>query len=166
MTVAVSSVPAAITYLVTAARAAFPNAQVFDGPMLTVDQESAKDRVTIGWDGDPDAQAPAVEGDQDFNALNRGVTRNEDYRIVCSVMHWSGDNDTTAARTAAFALLAAFERLMRGVPPNGQGDVTLGGAVLWAHLAGGFSVDYQSNTNGTACHIVFHVTCRARLTGS
>lgn len=166
MSVATSSIPAALSYLVAAAKAAFPAALVFDGPMLVVDQEAGADRVTIGWDGDPDTSSAAVEGDQDFNALNRGVTRDEDFRIVCSVTHWDGNSDTAAARTAAFALLAAFERLMRGYPPNGTGDVTLGGAVLWAGVKGGITVDYAADANGTACHIVFHVTCRARLTGS
>lgn len=166
MTVATSSIPAALTALVTAATAAFPTALVFDGPMLVVDEEAWPDRVTIGWDGDTEANTTAVEGDQDFNALNRGVTRDENYKIVCSVTHIDGNNDTTEARNAAFALLASFEKLLRGVPPNGSGDVTLGGAVLWAHVAGGIAVDYVATENGTACHITFHVTCRARLTGS
>ena len=166
MTVATSTIPAAISYLVTAAKAAFPTALVLDGPMVVADSEAAADRVTIGWDGDPDAYTPAVEGDQNFNALNRGVTRDEDYRIVCSVLHWDGNSDMAAARSAAFALLATFERLMRGYPPNGTGDVTLGGAVLWAHVAGGIQAEYAADSSGTACHVVFHVTCHARLTGS
>ena len=166
MTVAVSTVPAAISYLVTAAKAAFPNVLVCDGPMIVVDQQALPDRVTIGWDGDPDTFSSAVEGDQDFAALNRGVTRNENYRIVCSVSHWDGNGDITTSRTAAAALLAAFERLVRGYPPNGQGDVTLGGAVTWAHLAGGFQWLYELGPDGAACTVVFHVTCFARLTGS
>lgn len=166
MTVNTSSIPAALTYLVTAAKAAFPTALVLDGPMIVVDQEAAADRVTIGWDGDPDANSSAVEGDQNFNALNRGVTRDENYRIPCSVMHWDGNGDVAAARAAAFGLLRTFELLLRGYPPNGSGDVTLGGAVLFAGVEGGITVDYVPDSNGTACHVVFHVTCRARLTGS
>jgi hypothetical protein len=166
MTVATSTVPAALTYLVTQAKAAFPNALVCDGPMIVVDQQALPDRVTIGWDGDPDTFSPAVEGDQNFAALNRGVTRNEDYRIVCSVSHWDGGGDVIAARTAAFALLATFERLMRGYPSNGTGDVSLGGAVQWASVAGGFQVLYELGPDGAACTVIFHVTCRARLTGS
>lgn len=167
MSVQTSSVHAAINALVTAARSAFPAAQVFDGPMVVVDQDAYSDRVTVGWDGDPDNTGePVVDGDQDFNALNRGVTRNENFQIVCSVSHWDGQDNVTEARAAAFTLLAAFERLLRGYPPNGTGDVTLGGAVTWAHLKGGFQVLYDSDADGTACRLVFHVTCFTRLTGS
>lgn len=164
MTVNTSAIPAAITYLVGAARTALPNALVFDGPMLTPDSEAAFDRVTIGWSGD-DGDTSAVDVDQDWSALNRGVSRDEHFRIMCSVLHWDGNNDIPTVRTAAFALLAAFEKLMRGYAPNGVGDVTLGGAVLFARIAVG-SVDYPSTSNGTACHITFQVACRARLTGS
>jgi hypothetical protein len=140
---------------------------VLDGPFTTADQDANADVVAIGWDLDPENLGEAaVEGDQNFNALNRGVTRDEEYRIVCAVRHWDGDNDIAKARAAARALLNTFELLMRGYPPNGAGDLTLGGAVLWANLNGGFAWVYEPDENGTAVRIPFHVTCHARLTGS
>lgn len=166
MTVQTSSVDAAITYLVAAAKGAFPNALVLDGPMVVVDQDTYQDMVAVGWDGDPEGEMVAAESDQDFAALNRGVTRDEHFSIVCCVKHWDGDNDAAKARGAARDLLAGFERLMRGYPPNGTGDVTLGGAVTWAGLSGGFQWIYEADGDGTACRIAFRVTCFTRLTGS
>lgn len=166
MSVQTSSIPAALSYLYTAAVAAFPAALVLDGPPRVSDQQSFQDVVSIGWDGDEQMATPAVDGDQDFAALNRTLTRDELYRIVCSVMHWDGSDSVTTARTAAFALLTTFEKLLRGYPPNGTGDTTLGGAVLWSHVAGGITVDQTTDANGAACRVIFHVTCKARLTGS
>lgn len=166
MSIATSSIPAAIDYLVAAATTAFPKALVLDGGPKVTDQQAFQDIVAIGWDGDEQMAMPAVEGDQDFAALNRALTRNEDYRITCSVLHWDGGGSYKVARDGAFGMLATFEKLLRGYPPNGTGDTSLGGAVLWSHVAGGTALNYVSDTNGVAAYVIFHVTCRARLTGS
>lgn len=166
MTVQTSTIPAAITYLVNAATAAFPGALVLDGPPRVSDQQSEQKVISIGWNGEEDLATPAVEGDQQFRNMDRGLTRDENYAIVCSIMCWDGSDAVTTSRAAAFGLLATFEKLLRGLPPNGTGDVTLGGAVLWAGISGGISLDYVTGPNGAASRIVFHVTCRARLTGS
>lgn len=166
MTVATSSIPAAIDYLVSAATAAFPGVLVLDGPPRSTDQQSFQDIVTIGWDGDEDMTTPAVEGDQDFAALDRALTRDETYRIVCSIIHWDGTDSYKGARDGVFGLFGTFEKLLRGYPPNGTGDTSLGGAVKFAHVSGGVSLNYTSGPNGVAAYITFHVTCRARLTGS
>lgn len=165
MSVATSSIPAAIDYLVSAATTAFPGVLVLDGGPRSTDQQSFQDIVAIGWDGDEDMTTSAVEGDQDFATLSRALTRNEDYRIVCSILHWDGGDSYKNARDGVFALLATFEKLLRGIPPNGTGDTTLGGAVLWSHISGGVALNYTSGTNGVAAYATFHVTCRARLTG-
>lgn len=165
MSVATSSIPAAIDYLVSAATAAFPGILVLDGGPKSTDQQSFQDIVAIGWDGDEQMASPAAEGDQDFANLDRALTRNEDYRIVCSILHWDGTDNYKAARTTVFGMLATFEKLLRGYPPNGTGDTSLGGAVLWSHVSGGIALNYASGPNGIAAYITFHVTCRARLTG-
>lgn len=167
MTVATSSIPAAIDYLVSAATAAFPDVLVLDGGPRSTDQQSFQDIVSIGWDGDEQMATPAAEGDQDFAGLNRALTRNEDYRLTCSILHWDGTENYKGARDGAFGMLATFEKLLRGYPPNGTGDTSLGGAVLWSHVAGGVALNYTpASANGVAAYITFHVTCRARLTGS
>lgn len=165
MTILTSAIPAAIDYLVTQAKAAFPAALVLDGPMSVVDLQSWQDRITIGSDGDPDGTGDVAIGDQDFNALNRGVTKDETFSIICSVTHWDGNDDPKASRTAAFALLRGFELLMRGYAGNGSGDVTLGGAVREANV-GALQVSAAATDDGLACTIVFKVGCKARLTGS
>jgi hypothetical protein len=167
VSVQTSSIPAAWNYLVATAKTKFASSVlVCDGPMPVVDLEDFQDRVTIGWDGSPESYTDAVDGEQDFNALNRAVSRDENYSIVCSVTHWDGNNDVSGARTAAFALLATFEQILRGVPPNGTGDATLGGAVLFAGIGGGIQAWPALTDKGAAFTIVFHVKCRARLTGS
>lgn len=166
MTVATSTIPAAIDYLVTTATAAFPDALVLDGGPKSTDQQAFQDIVAIGWDGDEQMGAAAAEGDQDFAALDRALTRDETYRISCSILHWDGGDSYKQARDGAFAMLAGFEKLLRGYPPNGTGDTSLGGAVLWSHISGGVALNYTPATaNGVAAYITFHITCRARLTG-
>ena len=167
MTVQTSAIPAAWNYLVSAAQGAYATSvAVFDGPMPTVDSEDYQDRVAIGWDGDEESLVDAVTGSQTYNALNRGVTKNEEFELVCSVTHWDGNNSISTARTAAFGLLATFERLMRGYPPNGTGDVTLGGAVLSAGVSRISAVIPILNADGASVTVVFYVACTARLTGA
>jgi hypothetical protein len=167
MTVQTSAILGAWNYLVTAAVAAYgPTVSVFDGPFPVVDASAAQDRVTIGWDGDENTFDAAVTGSQAFRNLDRGITKDETFEIVCSVTHWDGNNSIASARTAAFGLLATFERLMRGLPPNGSGDVTLGGAVQFAGIGGGMSVIPGLSEDGAFVTIIFHVACTARLTGA
>lgn len=167
MTVATSAIPAAWNYLVTAATAAYaPTVAIYDGPFQTVDAGAYQDRVTIGWDGIEDTLSDAVTGSQAFRNLDRGITKDEDFEIVCSVTHWDGNNSVSSARTAAFGLLATFEKLMRGYPPNGSGDVSLGGAVQFAGIGGNLTVTPGLSEDGTFVQIIFHVACTARLTGA
>lgn len=167
MTVATSAIPAAWSYLVSAAQAAYPaTVLVCDGPLPLVDLEAYQDRVAVGWDGAEESFADAVTGSQAFANLDRGITKDETFEIVCSVTHWDGDNSISSARSKAFALMSTFERLMRGYPPNGEGDVSLGGAVLFAGIGGGLSVIPILNSDGASVTVVFHVACRARLTGA
>lgn len=170
MTVATSAIPAAWNYLVSAATTAFagsnPPVLICDGPMAVVDLEEFQDRVTIGWDGAEETFVTAVDGSQAFAALNRGITKDETFEIVCSVTHWDGNNSIPSARTAAFALMSKVELLMRGYPPNGSGDITLGGAVLFAGIGGGIQVIPELSDQNAAVTIVFRVACRARLTGA
>jgi hypothetical protein len=169
MTVQTSAIPAAWNYLVTAATAAFATANppvlICDGPLPIVDLEDFEDRVMIGWDGS-ETSADAVTGAQGFRNLDRGITKDETFEIVCSVTHWDGTNSVAAARTAAFSLFATFEGLMRGYPPNGSGDVTLGGAVTYAGIGGGIQVIPDLTDQAASFTIVFRVACTARLTGA
>lgn len=167
MSVQTSSIPAAWNYLVATAKTKFAaSVLICDGPIPVADLEEYQDRVTIGWDGSAETFNDAVEGTQDFNALNLGLTKDETYALVCSVTHWDGNNDVSAARTAAFGLLATFEQMLRGVPPNGTGDVTLGRAVLFAGVGGPIQAWPALTSDGAAFTIVFRVNCKARLTGS
>lgn len=167
MSIQTSAIPAAWNYLVSAATGAYaPTVAVFDGPFPVVDASGFQDRVTIGWDGNEGTFEDAVTGSQAFRNLDRGITKDETFEIVCSVTHWDGDNSIPTARTKAFALLATFEGLMRGYPPNGSGDVSLGGAVQFAGIGGNLSVVPGLSEDGAFVSIIFHVACTARLTGA
>ncbi|WP_051943879.1 hypothetical protein [Streptacidiphilus rugosus] len=157
-----SAISAAVDYLVTAATTAYgTSAHVFDGPPATDTALDLDDRIWIGFDPVNEG-VPAVTGDQEFAALG-ARSRNETFEIVCAVEHWSGDSTFRGLRDGAFALLAQVEMLLRGT--GGQpGDCTLGGAVLYAQVSGGIELHQSSTANGAAVLVLFHISCRARLT--
>lgn len=168
-----STINAAINYLVSAARAAWAGDQsvhVFDGPTPAEFNLEAPNRVWIGADPTKDEEAgyDAVTGDQDVATLTQGRTKDETFSITCAIEHWDGGTDLTQARGVAFGYWATFENFLRGIPSlGGPGDVTLGGALGpsgWAKLAGGVQLHQEQQFEGCDVVIIFHVTCKARLT--
>lgn len=167
-----STINAAVTYLVATARAAWADdstAYVFDGPTPAGFNQEVPNKVWIGADPTLDDQPgfEAVTGDHQAATLSQGRTLDESYAIACAVEHWDGGTDLAEARTAAFGYLATFEAFVRGVPPVGPGDTTLGGALGtsgWAQLSGGVAMHQQQQPKGCVVLITFHITCRARLT--
>lgn len=166
-----STIGAAIDYLASTAAALYAaygaandvTIQVIDGPPTAASQETIQSMVWIGFDPD-NPELPVVVGDQQFATLG-ARTRDESYAIACCVQYWSGDAaNVKAVRDGAFALLAQFETMLRGSPLTGPGDCTLGGAVLFAQIAGGIDYSQLSGSNGLIGQINFHVTCRSRLT--
>lgn len=172
MSATTSTINAAIGYLVSTAKAAWANDQsvyVFDGPAPVGTALESPNRVWIGADPTKDEEAgyDAVTGDQDVATLSQGRTKDETFSITCAIEHWDGGTDLAEARAAAFGYLATFEKFLRGIPAlGGPGDVTLGGALGssgWAKLAGGVQLHQEQQSPGCDVVIVFHVTCKARL---
>lgn len=164
-----SAVGAALDYLAAAATTAYAAyaaannlaIQVIDGPPPAASEEAISSLVWIGYDPtNPDE--PAALGTQDFVHLNT-LTRDEQLTIVNTIEYWTGDvANVSGARQGAFALLAVFELLLRGIGGN-PGDTTLGGAVTWSQIT---STQYtqDSASPGLIARIVFRVSAKARLT--
>lgn len=167
-----STINAALTYLAATARATWAEdstAFVFDGPTPAGFQQEKPNKIWIGADPmqDDEPGFEAVTGDHTAATLSQGRTLDETYSIVCAVEHWDGGTDLAEARAAAFGYLATFENFVRGVPPVGPGDTTLGGALGtsgWSQISGGIAVHQAQKSTGCLVLITFHVSCRARLT--
>jgi hypothetical protein len=170
MTATTTTINAAITYLVTTATNAWAADQsmtVFDGPTPAGYKLESQNRIWIG--ADPTLTEPgaeAVTGTTGVATLSQGRSLNEDFAIVCAIEHWDGGTDFAEARAAAFGYLAVFQQFLRGLPPVGPGDTSMGGALGpsgWAQATISAVHQLQLDT-GADVVIVFHVLCRARLT--
>jgi hypothetical protein len=172
MTAVTSRINAAISYLVTQATSTWGSDQqthVFDGPTPADFNLEAPSRVWIGADPTKLEAAgdDAVTGDRGVATLTQGRALNETFEITCAVEHWDGGTDLAEARSVAFGYWSTFENFVRGLPPVGPGDTTLGGALGssgWAQIAGGVQVHQEQQPSGCDVVIVFRVSCIARLT--
>jgi hypothetical protein len=111
---ATSRIPATIDALVAAFTAA--GLHTFDGPLVSGDYTPA---VWVGYDGDPEGDFKAVEGDQEWAGIG-AKKRGEEFDVICSVTVLSGDSDVRSARETAFALLATVENTLRADPSLDQ----------------------------------------------
>lgn len=145
-----SRIPAVTDALVSILTAALPNAQVIDGPFVTLPDG---DYVCVGWSPEGDQ----TSGAQDSASLgNRARDEHIDVPVYCD--SYSGSTDMSSRRTAAFALMSAAETAIRT-------DDTLGGVVPapgWAQI-GTYSVIPQQTEAGVAVGVVFHVLVQARI---
>jgi hypothetical protein len=150
-----SQVPAAMAALLAAFRAApaLAGADVRDGPVVT--GSAALEAVLVGWTGQPDDQlaadaavSPEVFGDADDR---------EQFTIRCAALVLNGQGDMTAARTRAYALLAACGAVVRA-------DRTLAGTVSDSHI-GTHALRQEQRPDGAVATVTFTVACDT-FTGS
>jgi hypothetical protein len=148
-----SSVPAAVTALVTAFRASagLAGVLVLDGPGLNA--TAGVEGIAVGWSGDPNAAA--VTGTAAPEGMGAGGDR-EQYTVACTIMVIDPGGDITAARTRAYQLHAACGAAIAA-------DHTLAGVVLRASLGIG-SLTQQQTTGGALARIVFPVNTDAYTT--
>jgi len=145
-----STIPAAISALVTAFQEANPNVQVSDGPLLA--DESILESITVGFDGG-DGKAAQAELMQDGWASGPAQ---EQYTVFCSCSALSGDPSDTAqsdVRATAFEILDNCSNALAT-------DPTLGDVVLRA-LPRDVTVTQLKDTDGVACIIRFGVQIEA-----
>lgn len=147
-----STVPAAMTALLAAFRAApgLAGTDVRDGPVVTA--SAASEVVIVGWYGQMTDEL-AVEGALAMEGLAAEPDR-EQYVIRCAILAGSGDGNMTAARTRAYELAAACGAAVAA-------DRTLGGAVMSAYVTSQSLRQEQRQSGGAVATVEFGVGCDA-----
>lgn len=147
-----STVPAAITALLTAFTGAsgLAGVEVRDGPQ--VPDTSADEAVYVGWTGDGAHGDDAWTSQETTEGLG-GVRDREKYSVHCCVMVLNHDEDLATARARAFALRAAAGAAV-------EADQTLGRVVMRATFGTG-SGRQVPVTGGIAVYALFDVDCDA-----
>lgn len=145
-----STVPAALSGLVTATRVAVstlpePMVRVDDGPWLNRPEE--QDVVVIGWTPD---EGEAVEFTDAIAGLG---SSQETYTITCLASSWSGEVDMAARRARVDAIVEAIRAELKT-------DRTLGGVVTRARLAA-WSLDQYQTSQGCEATETFVVAVDA-----
>lgn len=135
---------------------------VMDGPTPPGEPLTQQQRLWIGFD--------AVSGQGDFATAAQkfafvgtsGGYRDEDGSVTCTAEAWSGDPTPAPSRAACKAIVGAVEVLLRGAPPLGPGDSSMGGLVQWSQIADLAWHQFQDGNDYSAM-CVFKVTYFARL---
>jgi hypothetical protein len=150
-----SRVPALIDYLVNAFTsaatlgAATPPVLVFDGPPTTADP--APLALYVGVDDVFTDQAP-ISATSEQIRQGAAQHRQETTSIHCAAVAWAGTDDMRIVRTAAFAILAAVEDLIRTNTDKFGGNVSF-------QLPGVSGITLQqSNAEGTTVQVAFTIT--------
>lgn len=149
MTNTVSTIPACLDALITLARAACPDADVFDGDPPVVG-DVADDVVAIGWTGQPDEVAIEASG----QAARFSGPDAETYDVQCVIECWAGaETDAKTVRDNAFAMLDAIGGQVKA-------DSRLGGAVALAQISVARVTQGQTE-QGAVCQVQFTVHVEA-----
>lgn len=143
-----SSVPAALTALVTLATTALPGVSVWDGPPL----EEAADLLMVGYSGEDDAPAVTVTADP---ADLGGASCWEDYDVACELSCATGDQALTATRARLFGFFAALKSALAV-------DQKLGGVVARAYVSQ-WSLVQALTATGTVVGVRFTVHVQASV---
>lgn len=147
--------PTVYAALVSAAEAAITTARVVDGYDTSQDPG---DVVMIGVPNIADTTAiSAGSYSQSQAAMGTPRSRDETGSINGLVLAWNGDGDSSAARLAAFALVAELEDALRADPALGVDDF----AYLVTQMNTGDVL--EDKEDGATCAISFTVTYAARI---
>lgn len=149
-----STVPAALTALLTAMEAApgLEGVDVRDGPVVS--STAAAEAVIVGWYGQAGDEL-AVDGTITQEGLAAQPDR-EQYVIRCAALVLNGSADMTAARARAYELAAACGAAVAA-------DRTLGGIVMSAYVTSQ-SLLQQQREKGALATVEFGVGCDAFTT--
>lgn len=146
-----SSVPAALSALLAAFRAApaLSGTDVRDGPLVT--GSPALETVLVGWYGQM-SDLLAVDGTVAMEGLG-GIPDREQFAIRCAAMVMDGQGDMTAARARAYVLAAACGAAVAA-------DRKLAGTVMRA-VYGTQSLRQEQRPDGAVATVEFTVECDA-----
>jgi len=151
-----SRLPALIDYLVNAFTAAAtlgaatPPVSVFDGPATTADP--APLALHVGVD-DGFGEGPPISATSEQLRTGLAQKRQETVTIHCAAIAWAGTDDMKTVRTAAFAILAAAEDLIRANNDGFGGNA--GGAVPGVS---GITLTQNNTSQGAIAQVAFTVT--------
>jgi hypothetical protein len=153
--VATTVLPALIDAIITTARTALPNVDVYDGFGVTSDP--AEDVLLVGVD-DPDAATDSFAGyaRQEWAHANY-TARDEEGHVVCAASSWRGSGDAKAARDGAFATVAAVENALRTNSSLGLANV------LWTSVGGRIALSQNQHDNGATAVVIFTIQFRSRI---
>ena len=138
-----STVPLAMTALVTRFSVIPLNGEVRDGPQLG--DSAAREVITVGYIGPEDDTATDVA----LTKADLGAGQQEAYQIHCAIAVQAGDEDVAATRTRAFEIFSACGAVV-------QNNGTLGGVVASADM-GSWTLRQDETTGGMYCRIRFDV---------
>lgn len=157
-----SRVPALIDYLVTTFTAAAtlgaaaPQVIVYDGPQVTANPSPLA--LFVGMDDiSAGGAAEAATSEQEWAGLGKQA-RNEIVTVNCVAEAWSGETDVKTLRTAAYAIVAAVEDIVRTDPFSGLALFPDPGVTGHRLL--------QDNTpEGAVADVAFQVIFKSRIGG-
>jgi hypothetical protein len=158
--VTTSRVPALIDYLVATFTAAStlgqanPPVAVYDGPQTTL--APAQLVLWVGLD-DPDTDlAPSAAAfEQEWAGLGKQA-RNEISTIHCVAEAWTGADDISGMRVAAFGIVAAVENIVRTDPFSGLALFPDPGVT-------GGELRQNNTTAGAQARVSFQIVFKSRL---
>jgi hypothetical protein len=169
MTLTTSLVHDVINYLVTqcnssaALGGASPPVLVIDGPTAAGEPLTAQQQMWIGFDA-VTGGTDAASATQKWPFLGTsGAFRDETGAVTCTAQAWSGDLTPATSRAVVKTMVGAVENMLRGYPPAGPGDSSMGGLVQWSAVDGPFNWTQSQDNNGFSAMCVFRVTYFARL---
>ena len=108
---------------------------VFDGEVPKINATGIEQCLWIGWNALSAGDEPFGTSTQGFAYLGNDATRRDNAgEIICTAKHWTGDTTMKVHRDGCKAIVAAVELMLRGVPPAGPGDSSMGGLVEWSEF--------------------------------
>lgn len=132
---------------------------VFDGPEVDNRPEDVDAYLVIGVPGDgPQSGDRSGQVDHAFGPMASTRPRDETGLVECRAVAQLGDVDTSGARTAALALVAAVEDQLRTTPTLGLDPAWMRWAAVTRHEL------RQYLSGGSVCEIDFTVSFLTRLT--
>jgi hypothetical protein len=149
---ATSRVPAALDALIAALRgsSALTGVRVYDGPELA--DGAVEEGIWVGYNGDPDADEPAVAATQEWAGLGARA-KDEAFSVTCCAIVRSGSTaaeTVRAARNRVYVLFAGVEDAVRADPSLGLPKPA------WFSTTAA-SLFQEPTTAGTQARLVFTV---------
>lgn len=149
-----SRVPAVLDALVALFRAELDDdVTVTDGPLVTDD--TLRNVVCVGWDGDDTGDGQAVEWAQQYQGLGAPV-KDERIQVTCVAICWDGDDDMTATRTRLYVLFALIEAALRA-------DKSLGFASPTVVSIVGGRLHQEATADGMQVRLPFVIDIETRI---